>query len=261
MMVYSNNTVAFIKTRPLKTLLSPLVLALGLSACQTTELPPPTNAAISQFATDIQAAAVTDVTIMNHCSALGGPTGSYAEAVRESWQFSNQELLAAAERWLNSTRADQVTINALPYSLTAIADVHDLSISANESLNLAGRNPNGQKYVCNRELMRIETDTYAELSDPRTSSALSQQAESLAELETGVADILTRWAHWPKPGRSYISLVESVRAQCPTQSRIITLENNWPHERYAQYCDAVPVGLHQCEWGACSVLLTEPPER
>jgi hypothetical protein len=244
-----------------KALTVPLAFMLGLSACQTSAPPPPSAAQINQLALDVEAAAVADMTIMNHCSALGGPSGSYADAARESWQFANQELLTDAERLLNDSRVNHVTIDAMPYSLAAIARVHDLSVEAGEQLNLAGRSPNGQKNVCQRELTRIETETYSSLSDLPTRMALSEQAQSLTELETGVADILTRWARWPKPGRSYITLAESAKAQCTTQSRIITLDNNWPNERYAVYCGTEPVGLYECEWGTCEASTSELPER
>jgi len=244
-----------------KALAVPLALMLGLSACQTAEPPPPSMAQINQLALDVEAAAVADMTIMNHCSALGGPSGSYADAARESWQFANQALLADAERLLNDNRIDHVTIDAMPYSLAAIARVHDLSVKADEQLNLGGRSPNGQKNVCERELTRIETETYSSLSDLATRVALGEQAQSLVEQETGVADILTRWARWPKPGRSYISLAESAKAQCTAQSRIITLDNNWPNERYAVYCGTEAVGLYQCEWGTCEASTSELPGR
>ncbi|WP_157471669.1 hypothetical protein [Gilvimarinus agarilyticus] len=243
------------------TFLPAVLLALGLTACQTTEVIPPSDAEVEQLAHDIEAAAVTDMTVINRCSALGGPTGSYASAARETWQFNNENLVIDAERLLNSQRKDQVVIDAMPYSLIAIARVHDLSVSAHERLNLAGRSPNGQKTVCERELSRLETQSYATEFDLATLQALGEKAESAPASETSAADILTRWAHWPKPGRSYISLSESAKTQCPQQSRIITLENNWPTERYAVYCDDTPQDLIQCEWGSCEATPNEFPER
>ncbi|WP_339897983.1 hypothetical protein [uncultured Gilvimarinus sp.] len=242
-------------------LVSPLLLVLGLTACQTTEVIPPTDAEVKQLAHDIEAAAVADMIVMNRCGALGGPTGAYASAARETWQFNNQNLIIDAERLLNSQRNDQIIIDAMPYSLAAIARVHDLSLSADERLNLAGRSPNGQKTVCERELSQLETQSYAAQFDLATLQALGERAESAPDSETSAADILTRWTHWPKPGRSYISLTESAKAQCPQQSRIITLENNWPTERYAVYCAGTPQNLVQCDWGACEAAPNELPER
>jgi|GEM_PF-1682321 len=245
---------------PVKTLVVSLLLTFALSACQSTEPPSPSAAQLQKMAQDIEAAAVNDVVIMNSCSSLGGTIGSYAEAARETWQFSNRQLLADAERLLNDNRHEQVSIDTERYSLMAIDRVHDLSRLAAENLNLAGRSPDGQKSICQRQLSRIETETYSALSDVYTAKALTQQAAELDEFETGVADILTRWPQWPQPGRSYISLAETGKAQCGAQSRIITLDNNWPNERYALYCGTDPVDLYQCEWGTCEASMSEPPE-
>lgn len=228
------------------------LLAVGLAACQSTELPPPSDEQVIDFAYRIEAAAINDMTIMNRCAELGGAIGAYSSAARESWHFTNHRLLQQAEQLLSLQRSFTRSLEGQSFSLEAIARAHKLAAKSQQRLNLAGRSPSGQKAVCRRELNRIEVSDYTALPHSFESSHLQSRAHAISSPETTVADILTRWPQWPKPGRSYIGLFEQAKSQCAAQSRIITLKNQWPHEQYAVYCDMQPTALFTCQWNNCT---------
>jgi hypothetical protein len=235
---------------PFKSAITAL-LVVGLAGCQSTPPPPPSDEQVIAFADQIEAAAIKDITIMNRCAELGGAIGAYSSAARESWHFANHRLLQQAEQLLSLQRSFTRSLEGQSFSLEAIARAHKLAAESQQQLNLAGRSPSGQKTVCRRELERIEVSDYSALAPSLELADLQSRTQAVTSSEATVADILTRWPHWPKPGRSYIGIFEQAKSQCAAQSRIITLKNKWPHEQYAVYCDTQPIELFTCEWNNC----------
>lgn len=236
--------------------------ALLLNACQTKEPLPPTSAELVVFAHNVQDAAVEDLTVLASCSALGGPVADQASAVRESWQFTNTELLSRSEALILADQPDVVNWDERLYSLSSVFKVRDLGDRVSDRLNLSQRGPDAQKAVCRRELDRVESARYTELD---ANAALSQTLLSdyppLADNIVGVSDIRDRFNRWPEPGRSFFSVSQSLQANCSGNSRIITLLNQWPLESYAHYCNQAPAALVSCEWGECRQQEPTAPDR
>lgn len=229
-----------------------LAVCTFLSACQTKEAVPPTEAQLHSYAAEIQRTAIADMTVMQRCESLGGEIGIKAISARDSWNFSNSHLIDAADALLALKAKDTVQWQKQTYSLTNLALVKDESQRRAQSLNLAQRVPSAQKATCERELNRIETTSYADIGQEQgLSQSLLETASTPPDL-SGVTLIVDQFSPWPEPGRTYFTLKQSIDTECAANSRIIALINHWPEEVYAYYCGDKPISLIECQWGECT---------
>ncbi|WP_020209543.1 hypothetical protein [Gilvimarinus chinensis] len=223
-----------------------------LSACQTQEIAPPTEADLHDYAVEVQRAAVSDLTVLQRCGSLGGDVAIKAVGARDNWTFSNSSLLKAAETLLAQQTSDIVHWQQQAYSLTSLALVKDESLRRAQRLNLAQRVPSDQKTTCERELQRIETTSYADIGkEQRLSQFLLASVTEQMDI-SDVSLISDQFSRWPEPGRTYFTLKQSVDTECTENSRIMALVNHWPEEAYAYFCGDKPISLIECQWGECT---------
>ncbi|UTF60721.1 MbeD family mobilization/exclusion protein [Gilvimarinus sp. DA14] len=224
-----------------------------LSACQTKPVVPPTQSELENYAAQVQRTAVNDLTVIQQCENLGGSIGMLAVTARDTWEFSNSHLLAAAESLQAHQSKDIVHWQDQAYSLQTLAMVKEASQSRAQSLNLSQRVPSAQKATCERELRRIETTSYADIgADPRLSQALLASTSNTTADFAGVTQIADQFSPWPEPGRTYFTLKQSIDKECEANSRIMPLVNRWPDEVYAYFCGDKPISLIECHWVECT---------
>lgn len=230
-----------------------LLLSLALGACQTqNEAPPPSESQIHNLALEVQRQAISDLALFKACASLGGPLGDYANTARETWTFSNQRLVEAADRHIQAGNDDWVNWRGESYSLSSLALVKDIQQSKYEQLNLSQRGPSGQKSVCRRELEIAETRIFADLASPPVGQALIVQAKSKTNETVSITRLSDVFNRWPEPGRSFFALNKQADPTCSANSRIMPFVNHWPEEVYAHYCNGQPISLIQCQWGKCN---------
>ncbi|MCP8898395.1 hypothetical protein [Gilvimarinus xylanilyticus] len=230
-----------------------LILSITLGACQNqTETPPPSESQIHNLATEVQRQALSDLALFKACASLGGALGDYANTARETWTFSNQRLVEAADRHMQAGNDDWVSWREETYSLSVLALVKDIQQSQYEQLNLAQRGPSGQKSVCRRELAIAETRIFSDLASPQVAQALVAQAQPKAAASVSIVRLSDSFSRWPEPGRSFFALNKQTGPNCSANSRIMPLVNHWPEEVYAHYCNGRPISLIQCQWGKCT---------
>ena len=249
--------VAMINRRPLSTgTVRGTILFLAaalLAGCQSQPVAPPSDQEITHFAHQVRTQAIADLTVIQACSALGGNIGDLASSTRESWTFTNQAIMDAADNRLGHSGNDWVSIDEQPYSLSALHFLRTQSEQSASQLNLVQRGPDSQKSTCRTALAKIES---------RQLTAFAASPAIAAALESGygsdISEALTteyqmaKFAARPAPGRSYFAVSESTAKSCGGgELTLMTLVNNWPDETYGVFCAGQPTALVRCQWGEC----------
>jgi len=192
--------------------------------------------------------------LFSQCSGLGGDAEYEALTAQQDWLGENWANVVAADEYYSQ----QLISSAKDYreqklSLEAVWLKHKAQARANRELNLNQRTSSNQQKVCVRRMQAI-----AENIEPAHTPQTQANLQSLANKhnrDTRRVTVVPTLAgdidlNLPT-GSSYYVLAENLKKECP-EGTFIVIENRWPNEAYASYCNHAPVSLIECQWGQCS---------
>lgn len=193
--------------------------------------------------------------LFNQCSALGGDAEYEALSVQQDWLAKNWANVVAADAYYSQ----QLISSAKDYrdtkiSLEAIWLKHQARLRANNELNLNQRTSSNQQKVCVRRMQAVaenEIEPGQTLQTQANLQSLATQHDRDTRRVTVVPTLAGGFDLDLPTGSSYYVLAENLKKECP-EAAFIVIENQWPNETYASYCNQTPVSLIQCQWGQCS---------
>ncbi|MBU2887154.1 hypothetical protein KO507_15415 [Gilvimarinus agarilyticus] len=228
-----------------------VMLSMLVISCQTKEPPPVTDAEILQLSKQIHPRAIEQMVSLNGCMSLGGEIGDEANSLYLDWLKANSKPINASELYLAHTRQDWVQWQGGTFSLQDIKQYRDVVVRVQKQQNLANRGPDARYDICQASFEQANAfyDSYAE---PRKLSALYEQVSSINAGALGAFELFKLLPKLPTPGKSFYQVTQSLAQTCPRAVELLTLNNSWPQETYASYCQNSGLALIECDWGKCS---------
>jgi hypothetical protein len=193
--------------------------------------------------------------LINQCSRLGDDAEYEALTAQQDWLAKNWANVVAADEYysqqfLSSTK----DYDDKKLSLEAIWLKHQARSRAISELNLKQRTSGNQQKVCIRRMQAIAKNAVEPGVAAQTQANLQALATKHDRDTRRITEIPTLAGSFDldlATGSSYYVLAENLKKEC-SQAAFIVIENQWPNEAYASYCDQAPVSLIQCQWGQCS---------
>src|SRR5690554_1416446 len=212
-----------------------LLLALGLAACATSEIPPATQIELDAASEQILHEAVYINTILDSCARLSPPLADSANELRHSWQELNGAYLAAADAHFSARLSPEtLQYRGVPLALAAMQLSHQHQERAHDELRLHQRSSTNQRIVCERRLNSLGDSLQRIIPDqgPRSEWVLETLISSYPQAKASLATAPTlgsRIAPNQEPSRSYYQILEQEQATCPSPD-LRVIDNQWPHE-------------------------------
>lgn len=236
--------------------ITPLLLALFATGCAQQEiLPTEDSAELTQTAMITLDNYVYLNELFNQCSTLGGDAEIEALSVQQDWLAKNWGNVVAADAYYTQQLAGSAkTHRDAKISLEAVWLKHQAKSRANKELNLSQRTNTNRQKVCVRRMQAVAENEIEAGQTPQTQANLQLLASQhdrdtrrVISVPTLAGDIDFNLS----TGSSYYTLAENLKKEC-SDATFVVIENQWPNEAYASYCDQTPVSLILCQWGQCS---------
>jgi hypothetical protein len=235
-----------------------LFLALALSGCANQKTPPPSTEELTKAATEIMMQTAYVAQLVSSCASLGGDAEVIALESQQQWYDSNKSLILAADYYYGSELTDHLfDYNNKKISPAAIKLVSDARARAINELALTQRTPTNQTKTCQFRFNRLkEQEMHIDQLPaiiPYTQELLNRLSQTPVDLPASDLHLIPSVAGGFKgatQGPTYFQ-ISSAHAKTCTNAYTLSIDNQWPIEIYATFCDGALKQIVSCEWGEC----------
>ncbi len=224
---------------------------LLVSACAQQEQKSVSAADLKQESLKVIAHVIDIQTLLETCRQIGPDAGDSASQAYNAWQQQFWPVVVGADRaYYDLLSASSFEFQERTISLEALnyfSSSHEKAQSRHKYLQFS-RGDRGElcagKMDFSIQSLTLSEDTYQRLAEyglqhqhPPTPSDRIPTLAGDMRLENTI-------------GRSFYKLEQQLISQGCSNTRILTLKNEWPKELYAAFCDMTGEVM-SCTWGNC----------
>lgn len=226
-----------------------------LSGCATKAPPPLDMTQLPDVAETVLSEAVYYTQLFSLCAKLGDEAEIEALTKQQDWLAANGNLVMSADQtYTQSYVNESFNYNNKSILPQALRIKQKASTKADQELKLSTRTPANQQKTCLFRLSKITADNIKLTSIPAVATyeqaILANTPKNINQIGdvptlAGGIDINT------PPGKTHFLVKQQNERECDNAYTLI-LDNNWPNEAYANFCEDELIQVIICEWGNCN---------
>jgi hypothetical protein len=238
-----------------------LFICLIISGCAGQKKPPPASSQeLMKAATEVMAQTAYVAQLVFSCSALGGEAELAALESQQQWYDTNKSLIISADYYYGLQLSNHLyDYDNKKISPAAIKLVSDARARAINELALSQRTPINQTKTCQFRFNRLKQQ---EMRMDLIPTLVPYAQELLSYLPKATTNpSATDLALFPSvaggfkgatQGATYFQ-ISSAHAKTCSNPYTLSIDNQWPIEIYATFCDGALKEMISCEWAQCEM--------